>query len=158
MISVFRGPRVPPFGSVCRLLAVVAIFVANFWNFRTGDYHTFTFFPASFLYRFHHYCGEEKPFGLPFTSKCLSSKKKLSVFTSIFAACHIERYRPHRKRFDDFHSIFPFRAPLTEMTRLLLVGCFKCTQFNLSFRFTFLLQSRSSLCFGHQLFREIIQN
>lgn len=41
------------------------------------------------------------------------------------------------------------------MTRLLLVGCFKCTQFNLSFCFTFLLQSRSSLCFGHQLLHNL---
>lgn len=41
------------------------------------------------------------------------------------------------------------------MTRLLLVGCFKCTQFNLSFCFTFLLQSRSSLRFGHQLLHNL---
>lgn len=115
---------------------------------------TLTFFPAFLSI-------PRRPWGrdavcLPIASKCFSSKK-LSVFTSMFAAWQtVERYRPHnRNRFDNFHSIFPFRAPLTEMTRLLLVGCFKCTQFNLSFRFTFLLQSRSSLRFGNQLLHNL---
>lgn len=35
-----------------------------------------------------------------------------------------------------FTQFFLFRAPLTEMTRLLLI-VLRCTQFNLSFRFTF---------------------
>lgn len=90
------------------------------------------------------------PFCLPFTNKCLSSRKKTFSF-HLYFCCLLSKDTGPRKRFDNFHSIFPFRAPLTEMTRLLLVGCFKCTQFNLSFRFTFLLQSRSLLRFGHQL-------
>lgn len=43
MISVFRGPSVPPFGSLGRLLAVVAIVLDGssscFGNFQTDDFH-----------------------------------------------------------------------------------------------------------------------
>lgn len=158
MISVFRGPSVPPVGSLCRLLAVVAIVVATVSGTsetsETDGFH-FYFLSCLFLSIPHRPWGRDAVC-LPIASKCFSSKK-LSVFTSMFAAWQtVERYRPHnRKRFDNFHSIFPFRAPLTEMTRLLLVGCFKCTQFNLSFRFTFLLQSRSSLRFGNRLLHNL---
>lgn len=113
MISVFRGPSVPPFGSLGRLLAVVAIVLDGssscFGNFQTDDFHYY--FLCCFFYRSH--CGEDAVC-LPFASKCFP-RGKLSVFTSVSAACWC---------FDNFHSIFPFRAPLTEMTRLLLVGCF----------------------------------
>lgn len=130
----------------------------SFWNFRNFRNRRRFSLLLSFL---PFLSIPHRPWGrdavcLPIASKCFSSKK-LSVFTSMFAAWQtVERYRPHnRTRFDNFHSIFPFRAPLTEMTRLLLVGCFKCTQFNLSFRFTFLLQSRSSLRFGNQLLHNL---
>lgn len=159
MISVFRGPSVPPVGSLCRLLAVVAIVVAavsgTSETSETDGFHSY--FLSCLFIDSTPTVGGKDAVCLPIASKCFSSKKKLSVFTSMFAAWQtVERYRPHnRKRFDNFHSIFPFRAPLTEMTRLLLVGCFKCTQFNLSFRFTFLLQSRSSLRFGNQLLHNL---
>lgn len=131
---------------------------SSFWNFRNFRNRWFSLLLSLLpFYRFHADRGEEMPFASRSLVNAFLAKKKLSVFTSMFAAWQtVERYRPHnRKRFDNFHSIFPFRAPLTEMTRLLLVGCFKCTQFNLSFRFTFLLQSRSSLRFGNQLLHNL---
>lgn len=150
MISVFRGPRVPPFGSVCRLLTVVAISMdgssSSFWNFRTDDYHTLTFFPAFLSIPLWGRC---RFASRSLTNAFLAEKKTFSFH--LYFCCLLSKDTGPRKRFNNFHSIFPFRAPLTEMTRLLLVGCFKCTQFNLYFRFTFLLQSRSLLRFGHQL-------
>lgn len=122
---------------------------SSFWNFRNRLRFSLL---LSFLPFFIDStpCGEE----MPFASRSLVNAFLAKTFS--FHLSMFERYRPHnRKRFDNFHSIFPFRAPLTEMTRLLLVGCFKCTQFNLSFRFTFLLQSRSSLRFGNQLLHNL---
>lgn len=81
----------------------------------------------SLLLFYRSHCGEDAVY-LPFTSKCFP-RGKLSVFTFVSDACCC---------FDNFHSISPFRAPLTEMTRLLLVVVFWCTQSNLFISFHFL--------------------
>lgn len=65
MISVFRGPSVPPVGSLCRLLAVVAIVVATVSGTsetsETDGFHSY-FLSCLFDYRFHTDRGEEMPF------------------------------------------------------------------------------------------------
>lgn len=89
------------------------------------------FFSVSF-WNFNHSCSllfSFLPFLLPIWKMPASritaflAKNKLSVFTSISVSCFSLNF-------------FLFRAPLTEMTRLLLI-VLRCTQLNLSFRFSF---------------------
>lgn len=102
-------------------------FSVSFWNFNHSCSLLFSF--LSFLL----------PIWKMPASRITAFLAKKKTFSFHLYFCFLPRWPPPSVS-TIFTKFFLFRAPLTEMTRLLLI-VLRCTQFNLSFRFTFWLQS-----------------